>query len=66
MVVFISAGAKVSTTFNSILTVVNLTILGLIIGLGFYLADWRNWSNFLPFGFSGVIAGEAAYYHVIL
>lgn len=46
---------------NSLLTIVNLGVMGLIIVLGFYYADLDNWTSsrgFFPFGFSGVIAGE--------
>lgn len=57
---------QVSTHFNSVLTVINMTILCLIIGLGFYLADTANWKNFLPYGFSGVIAGAGSCFYAYI
>lgn len=55
-------GVKTSTTVNSLLTIVNLAVMGLVIILGIYYADIANWGDhiggLLPYGFSGVIMGE--------
>lgn len=55
-------GVKTSAKVNSFLTLVNLCVMGLVIGLGIYYADLSNWSSendgFLPFGFPGVLAGK--------
>lgn len=35
--------------------------MGIVIGMGFYYANQENWTKdggFLPYGFSGVIAGN--------
>lgn len=57
----LALGVKCSATVNSMLTIVNLAVMGLVIGLGVYYADLTNWSSsnggFLPFGFTGVLAG---------
>jgi len=71
VLVFVSAGAKISTNFNSVLTVINLIILTLIIVLGFYLADMTNWTNiatggFTPFGLPGVIAGAGSCFYAYI
>ena len=58
----LACGVKGSTRLNSILTVVNLSVMALVIGLGFKYADVNNWSEnkggFLPFGTSGVLQGQ--------
>lgn len=55
-------GVKSSAAVNSLLTIINLVIMGLVVFLGIYYADIANWSSqnggLLPYGFSGVIAGE--------
>lgn len=46
---------------NSFLTIINLCVMGIVIGMGFYYANQENWTKdggFLPYGFSGVIAGN--------
>lgn len=57
----LTLGVKSSATVNSLLTLVNLGVMGLVIGLGFAYAKLSNWScehgGFLPYGFTGVLAG---------
>lgn len=54
----LALGVKCSATVNSFLTTINLGVMGLVIGLGIYYAKFSNWSyDFMPFGFSGVLAG---------
>lgn len=60
----LALGVKCSATVNSLLTIVNLAVMALVIGLGVYYADLANWSSqnggFLPFGFGGVLAGNVS------
>lgn len=55
-------GVKTSATVNSLLTIVNLAVMGLVVVLGIYYADITNWGSqnggFLPYGFGGIITGE--------
>lgn len=60
--VFIGIGAKTSTTFNNVFTVVNLIVIAFVITYGMTFADFSNWegSKFMPYGFGGVISGAAS------
>nr|XP_012223774.1 PREDICTED: cationic amino acid transporter 4-like [Linepithema humile] len=59
----LGVGVKTSVTINSLLTIINLIVMGLIVVLGIYYADISNWSSqdrgFMPFKFSDVIKGAA-------
>lgn len=57
--ILISTGAKVSAMANNIFTGINLIVIAFIIVLGFIYADLKNWTNFAPFGVSGIIDGTA-------
>lgn len=66
----LGCGVKGSAVVNSVLTVVNLAVMGLVIVVGFYYADMTNWSlpnkGFLPYGFGGVIAGAATCFYAFV
>ncbi|XP_043260021.1 cationic amino acid transporter 4 [Colletes gigas] len=66
----LALGVKCSATVNSLLTIVNLAVMGLVIGLGISYAKVSNWSNenggFLPFGFGGVLAGAATCFYAFV
>lgn len=63
-------GVKGSAMINSLLTIINLCVMGLVIVVGFYYADESNWSSkqggFLPYGISGVIAGAATCFYAFV
>ncbi|BES96324.1 cationic amino acid transporter [Nesidiocoris tenuis] len=66
----LGTGVKGSAWVNSILTVVNLGVMSLVIVLGFYYANFDNWthegSGFLPFGMGGVVAGAATCFYAFV
>ena len=62
--VIVCIGAKVTGVFNNILTILNIIIMLLIVGLGLYLADISNWTNtshggYLPYGVSGIFSAAS-------
>jgi cationic amino acid transporter 4 len=66
----LAVGVKCSAAVNSLLTLVNLGVMGLVVVLGFYHADLSNWNyrgnGFLPYGITGVFAGMACFFLSII
>ncbi len=66
----LTIGVKGSAYINSIFTLVNLCVIVFVIFVGFYWADLDNWQStpggFLPFGFSGVLAGAATSFYAFV
>ncbi|XP_012282383.1 cationic amino acid transporter 4 [Orussus abietinus] len=66
----LAMGVKGSAAVNSLLTLVNLGVMTLVVVLGIYYMDISNWSSqtggFLPFGFSGVLAGAATCFYAFV
>ena len=66
---FIAGGARISTNVNSVFTIINLAVILMIIFIGIYVGDSANWDNhggFLPYGFSGVLAGSATCFYAYI
>ena len=73
----LSVGVQESTRFNNLFTLLNLGVVGLVIGLGLSKADLANWSldvaaveekergagGFFPFGLSGTLSGAATCFY---
>lgn len=63
-------GVKGSAIVNSVLTIINLSVMGLVIVVGFYYANEENWrtprGGFLPYGFGGVLAGAATCFYAFV
>ncbi|XP_055533667.1 cationic amino acid transporter 4 [Wyeomyia smithii] len=68
--VALGTGVKATAMINSILTTVNVAVMLLVIVLGFWYANPKNWSlpdqGFLPFGFGGVLAGAATCFYAFV
>ncbi|KAH0566854.1 hypothetical protein KQX54_004827, partial [Cotesia glomerata] len=67
----LGSGVKVSSRLNSVLTMVNLGVIGLVIGLGCQYANFGNWTDekhygFMPFGIAGVMAGAAKCFYAFV
>lgn len=67
----LGVGVKFSSIVNSFLTLINLAVMVLVIVVGFYYANEENWTSprgggFLPYGFSGVIAGAATCFYAFV
>ncbi|KAF7273705.1 hypothetical protein GWI33_013600 [Rhynchophorus ferrugineus] len=62
-------GVKGSAIVNSFLTIINLSVMAIVIVIGFYYANDENWTGkggFLPYGFSGVVAGAATCFYAFV
>jgi APA family basic amino acid/polyamine antiporter len=47
-------GMKESARFNTAMVIVKVSIVLLVIGVGAFYVDTKNWQPFAPFGFAGV------------
>jgi len=47
-------GIRESARFNAFMVLIKLAVVALIIGVGVFYIDPRNWHPFAPYGFSGI------------
>lgn len=66
----LGTGVKATAVLNGFLTMINLAVMLLVIVLGFWHANPRNWSaaegGFLPYGVGGVVAGAATCFYAFV
>ncbi len=77
--VLLAIGVKESIRLHTIMTIINLLVVCFIIIAGAFKINFHNWNlsesevgsgngkgGFLPFGFSGMMAGKNYYYYCII
>lgn len=64
----LSTGVKTTAILNGVLTTVNVGVVLMVISIGLWHANPRNWTEggFLPFGFVGVISGAASCFYAFV
>lgn len=66
----LATGVRTTAVLNGFLTMVNVTVVIMVISLGFWYANPRNWSaaegGFFPYGFGGVVAGAASCFYAFV
>lgn len=60
-------GVKTTAVINAVLTLVNIAVVLLVVTLGFWYANPRNWTGgFMPYGVGGVVAGAASCFYAFV
>ena len=59
LTIVIIAGAAESSALNWLFTCLNLGVIIFVTVAGLVFAETKNWDNFSPFGFQGVMSGAA-------
>jgi basic amino acid/polyamine antiporter, APA family len=54
MTIILVIGIKESASFNTAMVAVKLAVVFIVIGVGVFYIDPRNWSPFAPYGLSGI------------
>lgn len=67
----LGTGVKTTVVINGVLTVVNIVVVIVVISMGFFYANPRNWTSaspggFMPFGVGGVVAGAASCFYAFV
>jgi len=55
----LALGVTVTSKANNIVTTINIIVITFAVLIGLSFANKANWSDFAPYGFSGVLAGAA-------
>ncbi|PAV57121.1 hypothetical protein WR25_26146 [Diploscapter pachys] len=65
---FVALGSRTSTNLNTIFTIINMIVVGIVVVFGFMYADFSLWrgedergvSRFFPYGVNGMLSGAAS------
>eukprot|EP00794_Sanderia_malayensis_P005182 gene5182-5835_t len=58
--VFVSMGVKNTSILNNVCTFVNIIVIVMVITIGAFYCEFKNWDNYAPFGASGIISGASS------
>ena len=58
--IFISLGVKNTSRLNNLCTFTNILVIIMVITMGAFYVDFKNWSNFVPFGVHGIVSGASS------
>ncbi|KAJ7379615.1 hypothetical protein OS493_014010 [Desmophyllum pertusum] len=65
--VMLSFGVRLTSLTTTVITAINIIVIVFIIILGGTFAEGKNWTDdFLPFGFSGVLAASASAFYAFV
>ena len=68
--VFLSFGVRTTSHLNNIFSVINIAVILVIIVVGGYFADTKNWTEvkggFMPYGWKGVFAASASCFYAFI
>ena len=59
-------GVKLTSVANNVVTAINIAVILFIIIAGATFAESKNWADFLPFGYSGVLAASASAFYAFI
>ena len=59
-------GIKKTAWFNTVFTLINIFVIVFIVCVGAYYAEHKNWSDFAPYGASGILTGAATCFYAFV
>lgn len=58
--VFLAFGVRNTSRLNNVCTFANIIVIVMVIAMGAFYCDIKNWDNYAPFGVSGIISGGSS------